>query len=227
MPDWMLDYAASIGKDSYAKYQLLAKEYHREINDLHTRILPNQNRNLEMGKPEPRPDLWSTNISKDNKVIDEKDYVYRIDEKYKSKALDIASEYGYVRPHDDIANHYQKFTDMQERSPFSKLIKHEDKTLSHEDIKAKEAHRKYFTKHPEAKENFQAVKAELKQFENGEFDPKNSTEKKDLTSKEQQTQNSVEKHDIDSMSEKFMSQLSSNKNEGRTITKEDTSKDSR
>lgn len=165
MPDFMMDYLGSIGHESinvYSEYKTLAGQYCIALDDYINRIYPVQNENYKAFNALNKKDLGD---------LDPSSGFYGIKEKYKRESLSIACKYGYERPNDDIIKAHEKMTEMQEKNPiFSKFID-QDKILSNEDIIAKEAHRKYFLKNPEAKKNHQAIKEGFRRLEWEEKQP--------------------------------------------------------
>lgn len=198
IPDFMMDYVASIGHESetvFCEYQKLAGQYRLELDDYIDRIYPVQNENYK---------AFNALNKKDMGDLDPSSGFYGIKEKYKRESLNIACKYGYERPNDDIIEAYEKMTSMQEKSPvFSKFIE-KDKILSNEDIIAKEAHRKYFLKNPEAEKNHQEMKADFRrvEWEEKQADPFATSYKPDKT---------VSKDYVDSRIDDFFSKLPSNR----------------
>jgi|SRR5690606_5475075 len=164
MPEWMMDYAASFKDDDnkiFREYRHLSEDYHREINQYNEKIYPVQNYNFKE---------TNKRLGIDHGDLDPNIQLKEIDEKYKEKALNIACKYGYERPPDSVANHAEPLTRLQENSRFSAILKEDDKglNLSHEDTIAKTAHKKYFEKHPKAKESHASRKADLRWLEEAE-----------------------------------------------------------
>lgn len=153
MPDWMMDYVAAIdNNECYQEFRNLSSRYYNEISYYHQNIYPQQNMNN-----------WSGNkaFGKENKNLDPAPHLHSIDEKYKKESLDVACKYGYEKPSKIKTMTDADITKQQQSSEFQKVIKEEDKlplNASIQDEIAKEAHKEYFEKHPDAKENFRQNK---------------------------------------------------------------------
>lgn len=175
MPEWMMDYCASIGEESFSDYRGLAAKYQFEINRYLKSTLPNQKQNNQVYKPLFKPTGWGKTIEESKrKEIDPRPRIYSIEERYKKEALNIACKYGYERPKELIAQFDDKLTDYQENSSqFSRALTDEDKKAgnSPEDAIAQYAHQQYFKKNPKAKEQFETTKEDLRRLEYEEQHP--------------------------------------------------------
>lgn len=201
----MMDYVASIGDDCYREYQVLAGQYRADIDNYIEKIYPEQNANYK---------AFNKSEGKDLGDLDPRSALYGIDEKYKKEALNLACKHGYERPSPDVLEHHKKMTELQENSPvFSRFIT-KDKIMSNEDIYAKEAHKQYFAKHPEAEKNHATIKEAYRRVEWEEKQPDPyATYKPDKK---------VEKDYLESRIDDFMDKLPSNQ---KTAPEKDKSKD--
>lgn len=175
MPEWMMDYCASIGEESFTEYRNLATKYQSEISRYIERGLAEQTRNNLELKPIFKPKGWGKTIEESrSKDIDPRAKIYSINERYKKEALDIACKHGYERPNKGMFLFDDKFTTYQEQSKaFSKVLSKDDLNTgkSPEDAIAKYAHQQYFKKNPKAKERFEATKYDLRRLEYEEQHP--------------------------------------------------------
>lgn len=153
MPDWMIDYVAAIdNNDCYQEFRNLSEAYYKEMDKYLYEIYPQKNTNFTDR---------NINLRLENKPFDPKPDLKIIDEKYKEKSLDIACKYGYEKPSKIKTMTDADITKQQQSPEFQKVIKEEDKlplNASMQDEIAKEAHKEYFEKHPDAKENFRQNK---------------------------------------------------------------------
>lgn len=166
MPDWMMDYVASIGLDSFKDYRDLSSRYHSEVKHYLEVIYPTQAGNADMGKPEPKPDNWGAGIDNNNVPPNALPALHLIDERYKREALGIACKYGYEKPSPTVGKDNERLTQLQEVSPeFSQRIKEYIRDLSNEDMIAYQAHKDYLTKRPDVAKNHKTKKEEFRELE--------------------------------------------------------------
>lgn len=206
MPDFMMDYVASIGDGCYSEYQGLAGHYRADIDNYIDKVYPEQNANYK---------AYNKLKGKDLGDLDPRSALYGIDEKYKKEALNIACKYGYERPSPDVLEHQKKMTELQEKSPvFSRFI-NKDEIMSDADIFAKEAHRQYFAKHPEAEKNHADMKEAYRrvEWEEKQADPFSTPYKPDKK---------VDKEYMESRIDDFMDKLPSSR---KMFLEKDKSKD--
>lgn len=113
IPNFMKTYMDNIGYESHPEYEWLSKEYYEAIAYYNERTYPKRNEN------------W--NMTHNTQYDSERDLHY-IDERYKSKALDVACKYGYEKP-------------SEEKLMEDGYIAPEFEDVSWEDARASYAHR--------------------------------------------------------------------------------------
>lgn len=149
VPEYMKRYMENIGGSSFTDYELLSREYHKSIQVYHEIKFPS--RITPRGR-----NSFTQDIATD---------LYRIDEEFKSRALDIAcKKHGYKDP--GYQNYDNSLTELQEGSMHSGIAK-DDFGLTSEDIRANKAHAVFEKENPDKMQDKESNRAVIDYYYSG------------------------------------------------------------
>lgn len=175
VPEYMKRYMENIGESSFTDYELLSREYHKSIQVYHELKFPSRI------TPKGR-NSFTQDINTD---------LYRIDEEFKSKAMDVAcKKHGYKDP--GYQSYDASLTGIQEGTMQGGIPK-DDFGRTPEDIRANKAHAAFEKENPDKMQYKEGNRAIIDYYYSGPEGPAQREEDRLKALSQQWSSKTVEK----------------------------------